>query len=187
MKVAQTQELMWYNDSVTYGIMYYVCNKSNGTEQKTWLLLSLIHMLIIPEFGVWSRRIPSSKPALATLSQNFKEWARADNWGRICCACGNTIFDILSQKTSLLSPSIWCFRNPVTCGNVIALLVVGLCTSHCSVAMKRHHDQGSSYKRKNLLWAGLQFQRVSPLSSCQGAGQHTGRYWSSSWELHHDL
>jgi hypothetical protein len=33
------------------------------------------------------------------------------------------------------------------------------------IAVKRHHDQGNSYKGKHLIGAGLQFQRFSPLSS----------------------
>ncbi|KAL6037402.1 hypothetical protein STEG23_003590 [Scotinomys teguina] len=33
--------------------------------------------------------------------------------------------------------------------------------SQCSVAVKRHHDQGNSYERKHLIGAGLQFQRIS--------------------------
>ena len=40
--------------------------------------------------------------------------------------------------------------------------------------MKRHHDLGNSYKEKYLIGAGLQFQRVSSLSLCQEAWQHTG-------------
>ena len=34
-----------------------------------------------------------------------------------------------------------------------------------SIAVKRHHDQGNSYKRKHLIGAGLEFQRFSPLLS----------------------
>ena len=36
----------------------------------------------------------------------------------------------------------------------------------------RHHDQGNSYKRKHLIGTGLQFQRLSPLSSGQEEWQH---------------
>jgi hypothetical protein len=39
-----------------------------------------------------------------------------------------------------------------------------------SVAVKRHHDQGNSYKRQHLIRAGLQVQRFSPLSSRQEHG-----------------
>ena len=39
---------------------------------------------------------------------------------------------------------------------------------HCSIAMKRHHDQSNSYKRKHLIG---QFQRFSLLS-----WGHAGRY-----------
>jgi hypothetical protein len=38
-----------------------------------------------------------------------------------------------------------------------------------SIAVKRHHDQGNSYKRTHLIGAGLQFQRFSLLSSWQEA------------------
>lgn len=35
------------------------------------------------------------------------------------------------------------------------------CLSHCSVAVRRHHGQRNSYKRKHLI-RSLQFQMVSP-------------------------
>ena len=34
-----------------------------------------------------------------------------------------------------------------------------------SIAVKRHHEQGNSYKQQHLIGAGLQVQRFSPLSS----------------------
>ena len=34
-----------------------------------------------------------------------------------------------------------------------------------SIAEKRHHDQGNSYKGQHLIGAGLQVQGFSPLSS----------------------
>ena len=34
-----------------------------------------------------------------------------------------------------------------------------------SIAVKRHHDQGDSYKGQHLVGAGLQVQSFSPLSS----------------------
>ena len=40
-----------------------------------------------------------------------------------------------------------------------------------SIAVKKHHDQGNSYKDKHLIGAGLQFQRFSPLSSWQHPGR----------------
>jgi hypothetical protein len=43
------------------------------------------------------------------------------------------------------------------------------------MAVKRHHDQGNSYKGKHLIGAGLQFQSFSPLSSWQEAWQHANR------------
>jgi hypothetical protein len=46
-----------------------------------------------------------------------------------------------------------------------------------SIAVKRHHDHGNSYKKKkHLVGAGLQFQRFSSLSSWQEAWWHTGRH-----------
>ena len=36
--------------------------------------------------------------------------------------------------------------------------------------MNRHHDQGISYKGLNLIGAGLQLQRFTPLSSRQEHG-----------------
>jgi hypothetical protein len=44
-----------------------------------------------------------------------------------------------------------------------------------SIAVKKHHDQGNSYKCKTLIGAGLQFQRFSPLSSWPEAWQCAGR------------
>jgi hypothetical protein len=43
-----------------------------------------------------------------------------------------------------------------------------------SIALKRYHDHSNSYKEKNFIGIGLQFQRLSPLSSWQEAWQHTG-------------
>jgi hypothetical protein len=36
-----------------------------------------------------------------------------------------------------------------------------------SIAVKRYHAQGNSYKGKQLIGGGLQFQRFSPLLSCR--------------------
>ena len=38
------------------------------------------------------------------------------------------------------------------------------------VSVKRHHDQGNSYKEQHLIGAGLQFQRFSPLALWQEHG-----------------
>ena len=43
------------------------------------------------------------------------------------------------------------------------------CLSYGFTAVNRHHDQGKSYKG-HLIWAGLQVQRFSPLSSRQEQG-----------------
>jgi hypothetical protein len=43
------------------------------------------------------------------------------------------------------------------------------------MAVKRHHDQGSSYKGQRLIGAGLQALRISPLSSWLEAWQPAGR------------
>jgi hypothetical protein len=45
-----------------------------------------------------------------------------------------------------------------------------------SIAEKRQHDQGNSYKGQNLIAVGLQVQRFSPLSSWQEAWQRPGRH-----------
>jgi hypothetical protein len=44
-----------------------------------------------------------------------------------------------------------------------------------SIATKRHHDQGNSYKGQPLVGARVQFQRFSSLSSWQEAWQHPSR------------
>jgi hypothetical protein len=46
----------------------------------------------------------------------------------------------------------------------------------CSIAVKGHHYHGNSYKGKHFIGAGLQFHRLSPLSSWWVAWQHAGRY-----------
>ena len=45
-----------------------------------------------------------------------------------------------------------------------------------SIAVKRHHDQGNSYKGQHLIGAGLHFQTCSPLLSWQEAWQNPGRH-----------
>ena len=50
------------------------------------------------------------------------------------------------------------------------------CLSHCSIAVKRQHDHGSSYKGKHLIGACLQVQGFSPLSSQWKTWWHTGRH-----------
>ena len=45
-----------------------------------------------------------------------------------------------------------------------------------SIAMKRHHDHGNSYKEKHLIGSGFQFHRFSPLSSWWEVWQCAGRY-----------
>jgi hypothetical protein len=45
-----------------------------------------------------------------------------------------------------------------------------------SFAVKRHHDQGNSYKGQCLTGAGLHFQGFSPLSSQQEAWHSAGKH-----------
>lgn len=51
----------------------------------------------------------------------------------------------------------------------------GHCPGQCSVAVKRHHDHGNSYKRQHLVRAGLDFHGFGSLSSWQEARGHMGR------------
>jgi hypothetical protein len=47
-----------------------------------------------------------------------------------------------------------------------------------SNAINKHHEQGNSYKGQNLIGAGLQVQRFSPLSSRQEHGSiQAGMAW----------
>lgn len=55
------------------------------------------------------------------------------------------------------------------------VLGVASCLSYISVAVKRQHGQGSSYKGKHFIGAGIQFQSFSALSLWQEAGWHAGR------------
>jgi hypothetical protein len=52
-----------------------------------------------------------------------------------------------------------------------------------SIAEKRYHEQGNSYKGEHLTGAGLQVQRFGPLSSCQEAWQLAGRHGVGRAEL----
>ena len=63
------------------------------------------------------------------------------------------------QPTCVLSSTIG-FCHPILAGNQDQR-----CLGVCSIAVKGHHDNGNSFKRKHLIGAGLQFQRFSPLSS----------------------
>ena len=45
-----------------------------------------------------------------------------------------------------------------------------------AIVMKKVHDHGNSHKGKQLIRAGLQVQRFSPLSSWQEAWQHGDRH-----------
>ena len=60
------------------------------------------------------------------------------------------------------------------------------CLGLSFTAVKRLHDQGNSYKGKQLIGASSQFQRFSPLSSWWEVWQHPGRQkcWRRSWEFY---
>lgn len=47
----------------------------------------------------------------------------------------------------------------------------------CSIAMKRHHGYGNSYKRKHFIETGLQSQRFNPLPSWQGREAPESLHW----------
>jgi hypothetical protein len=50
-------------------------------------------------------------------------------------------------------------------GNNLLFTVTVLFFVRVSIAVKKHHDQGHSYKGQHLIGSGLQVQRFSPLSS----------------------
>ena len=55
----------------------------------------------------------------------------------------------------------------------------GMCPSvlvRVSTAVKKHLDQGKSYKEQHLIGAGLQVLRFIPLSLWWEASQHPGRH-----------
>jgi hypothetical protein len=57
-----------------------------------------------------------------------------------------------------------------------------------SIAVERHHDQRNFYKGQHLIGAGLQVQRVSPLSSRWEHGSiQAGMVWEELRVLHLDL
>ena len=45
-----------------------------------------------------------------------------------------------------------------------------------SIPVKRHQDQGNTYKEQHLIGAGLQVESFSPLLSWQEAWQHPGSH-----------
>lgn len=62
-----------------------------------------------------------------------------------------------------------------------------MCVNYCSIALKRSHDQGNSYKRKISARGCSELQKINPsVSSWQGA------WWQQKWckrsicELHPD-
>ena len=52
-----------------------------------------------------------------------------------------------------------------------------------SIAMKRHHDQGKSYKGTHLIETVLLVQKFNPLSSWQKAWQYLGRHGAGGAEM----
>ena len=56
------------------------------------------------------------------------------------------------------------------------------CLLWCFVAVKGHHEQGTSYKGKRLTGADLPLQMFGPLSSWQEAWQHAGRHGAGGAE-----
>jgi hypothetical protein len=48
---------------------------------------------------------------------------------------------------------------------IIFSVIIAYVLIRVSNAVRRHHDQGNSYKGQHLIGAGLQVQRFSPLSS----------------------
>jgi hypothetical protein len=66
-----------------------------------------------------------------------------------------------------------------------SLVLIRLSTSALvgvSIAVKRHHDQGNSYKRQHLIGAGLPFQRFSPSSSRWEAWSYPGGHGAGGAE-----
>ena len=54
--------------------------------------------------------------------------------------------------------------------------LIPTCLNLGFVAVKRHHDQGNTYKGKHLIGAGLQVQKFSPLLSGQETWQCADRH-----------
>lgn len=51
-----------------------------------------------------------------------------------------------------------CVEGRFASDGVLDWEVIGICFSHCFMAVKKHHNQGNSYKKKsNELGACLQF------------------------------
>jgi hypothetical protein len=77
-------------------------------------------------------------------------------------------------------PLLILFNNPVLSTFVSDCLRV-------SIVVKRHHDQGTSYKGQHLFGVGLHWQRLSPFSPWQEAWQKEGICNTGATESHVDL
>lgn len=102
-----------------------------------------------------------------------------------CETCGTNVGRLLEDSLSMSGFSCYVPAYQRLCtilssqtechleDNQVCLLLrqecfpIGICLSHCSIKVRRHHDQGCSYKQKHLIATGLQFQSFDPLSSCQ--------------------
>jgi hypothetical protein len=60
--------------------------------------------------------------------------------------------------------------------------------SHWCIAVKRHHDQGNSYKRKHLTGGLLNISEGQSMIIMAGSvvADWSARCWRSRWELHLD-
>ena len=61
-------------------------------------------------------------------------------------------------------------------GNNLLFTVTVLFFVRVSIAVKKHHDQGNSYKGQHLNGVVLHFQRFISLLSWQAAWQHASRH-----------
>jgi hypothetical protein len=68
-------------------------------------------------------------------------------------------------------------------GQYVRLYSLVFALVRVSIAMKRHHDHSNSYKGKQLIRAGFQFQRFSLLLSWQHADRHGAREGAEEFYL----
>jgi hypothetical protein len=61
---------------------------------------------------------------------------------------------------------------------ILLVYIISICLHYCSIAVKRHHDQGSLYRRKNLVGDLLtvsEGESMTVLVGSMAAGRQAGK------------
>ena len=130
----------------------------NRPGERGWQILA------VQSFGVSVQHF-----FLLDAGQNsFYNWVGV-SWDRLLCYRSENFFLIDSSyvdKQLAVEEGDSGFYDP--CWGSLSIA----CLSHCSIAMKRHNDVGTSYQRKHLITGLLAVSEASPLLSWQRIGRH---------------